>query len=271
MDEQLDFDFAPSFDTFEDADAYLSALEGIIIESQQLFNENGLVRPYDRLVQLLKQGTDSQSAFTSNKRQKLDSVDVLTGPTSSSSDEEWLDAICAVMENSDFAGSLVQDILEQRKRRGSKPRKEYVSQGRAKDLSYSVWGRMLQHPELANAGSWVSRKFRRRFRVPYSMFLEIVEECKEHNVFGIPVRKSKILIEYKVLSCLKILGRDLCCDEIDEALNIAESTVNKFFKQFVYNFANALFDKYVHVPEGAELDAVQEVYSIIGKFLTSSV
>ena len=96
------------------------------------------------------------------------------------------------------------------------------------------------------------------------MFLEIVEECKEHNVFGIPVRKSKILIEYKVLACLKILGRDLCCDEIDEVLNISESTVNKFFHQFITNFANAVYDKYVYVPDGAELDAVQEVYSRMG-------
>jgi hypothetical protein len=96
------------------------------------------------------------------------------------------------------------------------------------------------------------------------MFVEIVEECKEHNVFGIPVRKSKILIEYKVLACLKILGRDLCCDEIDEVLNISESTVNKFFHQFITNFANAVYNKYVYVPDGAELDAVQEVYSRMG-------
>ena len=184
-------------------------------------------------MQLLKQGVDPLSSLPCNKRQKLDTVDVLTGTTTSVSDDEWMDAICSVMENSDFAGSLVQDILKQRRSKGSKPRKEYVSHGRAKDLSYSVWGRMLHHPEIANVGSWVSRKFRRRFRIPYSMFLELVEECKEHNVFGVPVRKSKILVEYKVLSCLKILGRDLCCDEIDEALNIAESTVNKFFKQFI--------------------------------------
>ena len=97
MEEQLDFNFVPSFDNFEDADAYLRTLESIIMESQQLYNENGMVRPYDRLVQLLKQGTDSLSAFTSNKRQILDIVDVLTGPTSCCSDEEWMDAICAVI------------------------------------------------------------------------------------------------------------------------------------------------------------------------------
>ena len=79
------------------------------------------------------------------------------------------------------------------------------------------------------------------------MFLEIVEECKEHNVFVMELRRSKIKIEFKVLTCLKILGRDLCADEFDEHLNIAESTVNKFFKLFIYNYANAIYSKWVNV------------------------
>ena len=123
---------------------------------------------------------------------------------------------------------------------------------------------MLADPSVAVVGSWLNRKFRRRFRVPYSMFLEIVEECKQYNVFGVQIRKSKIATEYKVLSCLKILGRDLCADELDENLNIAESTVNKFFKMFITNYANSLYSKWVYVPEGEELDAVVKVYEHMG-------
>ena len=94
------------------------------------------------------------------------------------------------------------------------------------------------------------------------MFLEIVAECKEHNVFGIELRQSKIKVEFKVLTCLKILGRDLCADKIEEHLKIAESTVNKFFKMFIYSYASAMYSKWVNVPEGEDLDRVESTYPV---------
>jgi len=91
------------------------------------------------------------------------------------------------------------------------------------------------------------------------------KECKEHNVFGIRMRKSKVDIEFKILSCPKILGRDLCADEIEEKLNISESTVNKIFKMFITNYAAAImYSKYVYVPEGEEMDRVEEIYRHMG-------
>ncbi len=126
-----------------------------------------------------------------------------------------------------------------------------------------VWGQMLVDPTISVVGSWFNWKFRCRFRVPYSMFLEIVAECKEHNVFGIQLR-SKIKVEFKVLTCLKILGRDLCADEIEEHLKIAESTINKFFKMFIYNYASAMYSKWVNVPEGEDLDWVESTYRRMG-------
>ena len=151
-----------------------------------------------------------------------------------------------------------------RRRHENYVKRHYVSHNRAKNLWETPWGNMLQNPSVSVVGSWENRKFRRRFRVPHSMFLEIVEECKQYNVFGVQQRKSKISIEFKVLSCLKIMGRDLCADEIDERLNIAESTVNKFFKDFIFNYAEALYEKWVYVPQGAELDAVEAVYRRLG-------
>jgi hypothetical protein len=168
------------------------------------------------------------------------------------------------MESSDFVDRFVKDTILKRRSPTKKTRKPYENHNRTKDLWQTVWGQMLQDASLAVEGSWINRKFRRRFRLPFSMFLEVVEECKEHNVFGIAVRKSKIAIEFKLLSCLKILGRDLCADEIDENLNIGESTVNKFFKMFITNYAAAMFSKYVYVPEGEEMDRVEEVYRHMG-------
>ena len=204
------------------------------------------------------------SAENKAKRPRVETIDVVTGAVECS-DDEWFDAICKVMETSDFVDRFVKDIVLKQRAPAKKTRKQYESHNRSKDLSDSVWGQMLVDPTISVVGSWFNRKFRRRFRVHYySMFLEIVAECKEHNVFGIQLRQSKIKVEFKVLTCLKILGRDLCADEIEEHLKIAESTVNKFFKMFIYNYASAMCSKWVNVPEGEDLDRVESTYRRMG-------
>ena len=42
------------------------------------------------------------------------------------------------------------------------------------DYENSPWAEMLRNPDLKNPRSAQARTFRRRFRVPYAMFLEIV-------------------------------------------------------------------------------------------------
>jgi hypothetical protein len=144
------------------------------------------------------------------------------------------------------------------------PVRRYASHNRSKDLWATEWGHMIIGLKTVEEGSWARRKFRRRFRVPFDMFLIIVKECNDFNVFGEPVRKRKIPTEFKVLASLRILGRDLCCDEIEERLNISESHTNVFFKQFLHNYAEKFFSKFVYVPEAEELNNVMEVYSRMG-------
>ena len=109
---------------------------------------------------------------------------LLTGDVGGT-DEEWFDVVCSVMESSNFLDRFVKDKILKRRSPGKKTRKPYENHNRTKDLWQTVWGQMLQDASLAVEGSWINRKFRRRFRIPYSMFLEVVKECKEHNVFGI--------------------------------------------------------------------------------------
>ena len=92
------------------------------------------------------------------------------------------------------------------------------------------------------------------------MFVDIVKECVDANVFGSGVRQAKIGIDFKVLTCLRILGRNFVCDSVVEILNTGVATVNNIFKDFVANYSAAYYDKYVYVPEGAELDKVEKVY-----------
>ena len=69
---------------------------------------------------------------------------------------------------------------------------------------------MLQHPSINDPTSKIGNLFRRRFRVPYSLFKEvIVEECKRVNLFGVQYEsKTRIPIEFKILMSLRILGRE---------------------------------------------------------------
>ena len=161
-----------------------------------------------------------------SKRRKVDSIDVLTD-FDDCSDDLWFEAIFHVMKTSDFIDGLLKDKILACMNTATRKRKPYESHARSTNLWTSVWGRMMKHDLINVEGSWCNRKFRRRFRVPYGMFLEIVQECKhvknncscdfdviiyldciilQYNVFGIEVRKSKIPVEFKVLSCLKILG-----------------------------------------------------------------
>ena len=140
----------------------------------------------------------------------------------------------------------------------------------SESLQQSVWGQLMEsiQDEIATNGilphSDLQKTFRLRFRVPYSMFVDIVKECVDANVFGSGVREAKIGIDFKVLTCLRILGRNFVCDSVVEILNTGVATVNNIFKDFAANYSAAYYDKYVYVPEGAELDKVEKVYRYMG-------
>jgi len=130
------------------------------------------------------------------------------------------------------------------------------------DFWQTPWGRMLRHDGLKDEYSYQSRKFRRRFRLPHQVFERLTQDCKEKEIFK--VSGSRIPVELKVLACLRILGRDACCDDIEEMSEIAESTVNAVFKQFVTGCVAKLFESYVNVPVDDELQTIKETYARLG-------
>ncbi|KAJ1392979.1 hypothetical protein B484DRAFT_439391, partial [Ochromonadaceae sp. CCMP2298] len=134
------------------------------------------------------------------------------------------------------------------------------SHHRVTDLWTTTWGRMLQSPQLNVPTSWEHRVFMRRFRLPYQLFKQLVAECVEVNLFK-QKRPGKIPVEFKVLIGLRILGRDSCADDLDEALNIGGSTINNIFKLFITGCATMLYHRHVRVPEGEELDKIVETYT----------
>ena len=128
----------------------------------------------------------------------------------------------------------------------------------------SVWGQMLLHEDISNGSSYIAKKFRRRFRVPYALFKEIIlPQCEAMKVFPVQ-RKSPIPLEFKILICLRIIGRDAVADECNELTHIGESTCHTIFKEFVKNYSRIFYDAYVNMPTGSDLVETMETYRRLG-------
>ena len=66
------------------------------------------------------------------------------------------------------------------------------------NYSESVWGRMLRDPNVKIERSSVSRKFRRRFRVPFVLYQDVIlPQCIVANVFEMKYN-STIPVEFRV-------------------------------------------------------------------------
>ena len=101
-------------------------------------------------------------------------------------------------ENMEYEYYDEDDDLLLNKRRNSSKRTKYWEVG---------WGKMLKDPELQNPNSTQAKKFRRRFRVTYSLFLYIVDLCREVNLFETKKESVSIPMEIKILISLRILAR----------------------------------------------------------------
>ena len=113
-----------------------------------------------------------------------------------------------------------------------------------------------------------SEEFRLDFRVPFPLFEEIVKEWKESNIFTTGRKKAIICDEFKVLACLRSLGRNYYVTaSVRELLGAGKTTINDFFKKlFLRNYFLAYYKKYVFVPDELELNEVGKVYRYMGLF-----
>ena len=82
------------------------------------------------------------------------------------------------------------------------------------------------------------RQIQNRFRVPFSMFGAIVVECKDSNIFG----RTQIGVEFKLLGCLRILGRGAHYDDVAEILlsricsNYLSRTIRRLIMMYMIIF-----------------------------------
>ena len=141
----------------------------------------------------------------------------------------------------------------------------------------SPWAIMLNTLSQLNNGfgpcitSREGKLFRRRFRIPYQVFLFLSDKCRKQKTFGETSEvdfdlcgRLKCPIEIKLLGTLRILGRNWCFDDVAEATGLSAVTVQRMFHLFCKNFVEANYETYIHRPEGEELASIMAVYKKMG-------
>jgi hypothetical protein len=122
----------------------------------------------------------------------------------------------------------------------------------------STWYRIyVEHPALDNKA--FHKKFRRRFRMPYEQYMNIVADCKESDIFERwrnkdATGKNSVPLELLVLTALRYLGRGWTFDDLSESTGISEEVTRVFFRKFIEFGSTVLFTRYV-VPPVTAADA----------------
>jgi hypothetical protein len=111
--------------------------------------------------------------------------------------------------------------------------------------------------ELIFSDVKMKEKFRRRFRLPYGNYLDLVDQCKSNEMFDRWCGKKKnnkrsSPIELLLLGALRYLGRGWTFDDIEEATAISSYVHCAFFKKFIQFGSTVLYPQHVCHPRTAQ-------------------
>ncbi|CAB9527088.1 Plant transposon protein [Seminavis robusta] len=121
----------------------------------------------------------------------------------------------------------------------------------------TVWYYMYVASPTIDCAKW-HKKFRRRFRLPYSEFLNLFDKVESHDKYfrrwksKDAVGKESSPLELLLLGALRYLGRGLTFDDVEEYTAINEETHRQFLHAFIRFGADVLYSLYVVMPRTAE-------------------
>jgi hypothetical protein len=135
----------------------------------------------------------------------------------------------------------------------------------------STWSALLQHPEVGDETSPTGRKFRRKFRLPYSKFLDLLEQSKEYNPKwadkppgeGHGKGPARHPFRIKALSVLRMLAKGLDYDDLEDITGISESSYKVFVPQYMHFLATVVYAREVKLPNPDE-NPFLEVFARLG-------
>jgi hypothetical protein len=137
------------------------------------------------------------------------------------------------------------------------------------DYDFSCWGRMLVNDRMKDPGDRKGGKlFRRRFRVPWPLFEQLVTITRESGWFSEKPNCTGIRgapLELKILAVLRVLGRGYCFDGVEELCLISAESLRIFFRKFVTLFARENYAKYcTHPQTPEEIERAMGVFTKLG-------
>ena len=138
----------------------------------------------------------------------------------------------------------------------------------------STWWTMLSKGDCKVEGHPQNKVFRRRFRVPFSMFKSIVSEAREwviseENKFGDVTADCTgtegVPFELKVLGALRMSAKGCSFDAIAELSGMSISTMQLFYHTFWEKFVAVFRERWIYYPVTA-VDAADNlaVYARLG-------
>ena len=113
------------------------------------------------------------------------------------------------------------------------------------------------------------KEFRGRYRVPYSVYIDLLYECRLNGLGVSPNLRcgegACIPLEVKVLTALRILGRGMTrYDDIDHT-KMGPASIRVFFHDFCEMMSAKLREKWIYLPRNeAELRRWMEPYEAAG-------
>ncbi len=143
----------------------------------------------------------------------------------------------------------------------------FTEQDRYRSLFYTKYldPERVEQDELLNENSFHAKKFRRRFRVPYTMFLNIVKDIKRAN--GLSDTRTdcssveSVKINLLVLGSLRIVASGGVFDLVEEATNVSEETHRVFFHTQFCVWGDRISKDWIKLPtDEEELRKIMYVY-----------
>jgi len=119
----------------------------------------------------------------------------------------------------------------------------------------SAWSVQLRNPDLDDPTSSAAALFRRRHRIPYAIFKQILKLAEAWFPpairEGAAARFGTVVVpmQLKILGVLRTLGRGQCFDTSAEFSNASEETHRVFFPIFMERFVTELKPVYIKMPE----------------------
>lgn len=139
------------------------------------------------------------------------------------------------------------------------------------DFWMTEWGRLLRNPDVREPGTKEHKEFVAEFRVPFSIFEEIINDCHGQKWTRCSTRKGKRIrgrpslpLESKVLGCLYRLGSGCLPRTVARLFGSSAATANTFFLDFCAFYAQQ-YGETCRVPvTEAERRDLEEVYAKMG-------